>query len=84
MFAVRWSYFIMNSLEHFGVSLPLLASPLVSRERWAEMLGLPPGVVIAQCERGMWGAPIRVGKRVFVNVEAIRLQCAERAQEFAL
>jgi hypothetical protein len=48
------------------------------------MLGLPSGVVIAQCERGMWGAPIRIGKRVFVNVEAIRLQCAERAQEFAL
>jgi hypothetical protein len=65
-----------------GAALP--ASPLVSRERWAEMLGLPPGVVIAQCERGMWGAPIRIGKRVFVNVEAIRLQCAERAQEFAL
>ncbi|MEY2838538.1 MAG: hypothetical protein RJB60_837 [Pseudomonadota bacterium] len=68
--------------SQIGAALP--ASPLVSRERWAEMLGLPSGVVIAQCERGMWGAPIRIGKRVFVNVEAIRLQCAERAQEFAL
>jgi len=61
-----------------------LSVPLMTREAWAIAIGLPVGVVIAQCERGMWGAPIRIGKRVFVNVEAIRVQCAERAQEFAL
>jgi hypothetical protein len=62
----------------------VVAVPLMTREAFAAAIGLPSGVVIAQCERGMWGAPIRIGKRVFVNVEAIRLQCAERAQEFAL
>lgn len=61
-----------------------IGSPLVTRKRWAEMLGLPLGVLTAQCERGMWGPPVRIGKRVFVNVEAIRLKCAERAQEFTL
>jgi hypothetical protein len=60
-----------------------LASPLVTRERWAAMLGLPVGVVIAQADRGYW-PQLTIGKRVFINVEAIRLQCAERAQEFAL
>lgn len=58
-------------------------SPLVTRELWAQMLGLPVGVVVAQCERGYW-PQITIGKRAFVNVEAVRVQCAERAQEFAL
>ena len=61
----------------------LLTSPLVSRELWAEMLGVPIGVVVAQCERGYW-PQITIGKRAFVNVEAVRIQCAERALEFAL
>jgi hypothetical protein len=47
------------------------------------MLGLPVGVVIAQADRG-YGPQLTIGKRVFINVEAIRLQCAERAQEFSL
>jgi hypothetical protein len=59
------------------------ASPLVSREKWAEMLGVPVGVVIAQAERGYW-PQITIGKRVFINVEAVRLKAAERAQEFVL
>jgi hypothetical protein len=45
--------------------------------------GLPIGVVVAQCERGMW-PQISVGKRVLVNVEAVRIKAAERAQEFTL
>jgi hypothetical protein len=82
-FGVAMNAMVQPADPDFHAQLPLLA-PLVSREMWAQMIGLPPGVVIAQCERGMWGAPIRIGKRVFVNVEAIRLQCAARAQEFAL
>lgn len=59
------------------------SSPLVSREKWAEMLGVPVGVVIAQAERGYW-PQVTIGKRVFINVEAVRLKAAERAQEFVL
>jgi hypothetical protein len=73
----------MDSTPRFQTDSHAIA-PLMTREAWAQAIGLPAGVVIAQCERGMWGAPIRIGKRVFVNVEAIRLQCAERAQEFVL
>ncbi|MBV8380032.1 MAG: hypothetical protein JO369_04610 [Paucibacter sp.] len=68
----------MNSVEHIGVSLPLM-----TREAFASAIGLPVGVLIAQAERGYW-PQITVGKRVFINVEAVRLRAAERAQEFAL
>lgn len=59
------------------------ASPLVTRERWAEMLGVPVGVIVAQADRGYW-PQVTVGKRVFINVEVVRLKAAERAQEFSL
>lgn len=59
------------------------ASPLVTRERWAEMLGVPVGVIVAQADRGYW-PQVTIGKRVFINVEVVRLKAAERAQEFSL
>lgn len=59
------------------------AVPLMTREAFAAAVGLPAGVLIAQAERGYW-PQITVGKRVFINVEAVRLKAAERAQEFVL
>ena len=60
-----------------------LSVPLMTREAFAHAIGLPVGVLVAQAERGYW-PQITIGKRVFINVEAIRLKAAERAQEFAL
>lgn len=57
--------------------------PLMTRERFAEWVGIPHGVLQAQCDRGYW-PQITVGKRVFINVEAVRVKAAERAQEFSL
>ncbi|WP_396267059.1 hypothetical protein [Ideonella sp.] len=57
--------------------------PLMNREAFAHAIGLPVGVLVAQAERGYW-PQITIGKRVFINVEAIRLKAAERTQEFAL
>lgn len=57
--------------------------PLMTREAFAAAIGLPVGVLMAQAERGYW-PQITVGKRVFINVEAVRLKAAERAQEFKL
>lgn len=57
--------------------------PLMTREAFALAVGLPVGVLIAQAERGMW-PQISVGKRVLINVEAVRIKAAERAQEFIL
>lgn len=59
------------------------AVPLMTREAFAEAIGLPLGVFIAQTERGYWPL-LHVGKRVFINVEAVRIKAAEKAQEFKL
>lgn len=61
-----------------------LSVPVMTPAAFSAAIGLEESVVRAQMERGYWGAPIRVGKRVFINVEALRVLCAERAQEFAL
>lgn len=71
----------MSTIE--PVAYVPLSVPLMSRESFAAAVGLPIGVLIAQAERGYW-PQITVGKRVFINVEAIRLKAAERAQEFVL
>lgn len=57
--------------------------PLMTRERWAAAIGLPATVVIAQCERGYFPL-VTVGKRVFVNVEAVRIAAAKKAEQFTL
>ncbi|KAB0541646.1 hypothetical protein F7P85_16785 [Kerstersia gyiorum] len=58
-------------------------SPLVSREAFAHAIGLPLGVLIKQSERGYWPT-VKIGKRIFINVEVVRIKAAERAAEFAL
>ncbi len=57
--------------------------PLMTREAFAHAVGLPLGVLTAQAERGYW-PQVTVGKRVFINVEAVRMKAIERAQEFSL
>ncbi|WP_426342807.1 hypothetical protein ACN9MZ_14600 [Pseudoduganella sp. S-14] len=48
-----------------------LSIPLMTRESFAQAIGLPPSVIIAQSERGYWPT-VKIGKRVFVNVELVR------------
>jgi len=62
---------------------PSLSVPLMTREVFAQAIGLPLGVFVSQCERGYW-PQITVGKRVFINVEAVRAQAVQRGQEFVL
>lgn len=57
--------------------------PVMTREAFAQAIGLPLGVLIAQAERGLW-PQIKVGKRTLINVEAIRIKAAQRAEEFVL
>ena len=73
----------MDSPEDPAGTLPPSYSPLVSREVWARMCGLPIGVVTAQAERGLL-PQVRIGKRTLINVEALRLKAAERGAEFTL
>jgi hypothetical protein len=54
-----------------------LSVPLMTREAFAAAVGLPVTVLIAQAERGYW-PEVRVGKRVFINVELVRKRALER------
>lgn len=60
-----------------------MAVPLMTPIAFSQAMGIEYSVFRAQCNRGYWPT-IKVGKRVFINVEAIRIKAAERAAEFAL
>lgn len=62
---------------------PSFIPPLVTRELYARLAGIEIGVFKAQCERGFW-PQVHVGKRVFINVEALRLIAAKKATEMTL
>lgn len=59
--------------------IPLGAAPLLTVERFAELIGLPVGVCQAQADRQLWPI-VRVGKRRFINVELVRKQALEAGQ----
>lgn len=60
-----------------------MAMPLMTLEAFSKAIGIELTVLKAQQSRGYWPT-IKVGKRVFINVEAVRIKAAERAAEFAL
>lgn len=57
--------------------------PLVTRERYAAACGLELGIFVSQCERGYWPT-VTIGRRCLVNVEAIRIAAAKKAEQFTL
>lgn len=61
-------------------SIPPIQAPCVTRERFAQMVGLPLGVVIGWCNKGLVPC-YTVGKYSLINLELLRKQCLQR--EFA-
>ena len=55
--------------------------PLMSVSLFAAHIGLPVGVVVAQVDRRLWPV-VRVGKRVLINAEAVRLAAARAGAAF--
>ncbi|MBP9528211.1 MAG: hypothetical protein KBE71_07640 [Laribacter sp.] len=53
------------------------STPLVTRQKFSELVGLPVGVVNAQCDKGYWPT-VRVGKYSLVNLALIQKACAEK------
>lgn len=53
------------------------APPLVTRERFAEMVGLPIGVIIGWCNKGLIPT-ISIGKYSLVSLELLRKRCLEK------
>lgn len=57
--------------------LPMYASPLVTRERFAELVGLPIGVITGFANRG-YIPTVSIGKYSLVNLELLRKRCLEK------
>lgn len=53
------------------------ASPLVTRERFAELVGLPIGVIIGFVNKG-YIPTVSVGKYSLINLELLRKHCLDR------
>lgn len=51
--------------------------PVLSRDAFASLVGLTPATVYSMCDRG-YLPTIHFGRRVFVNIEALRSQCAAK------
>jgi len=66
--------------EQLNAGMPV-SLPIISREKFAQLIGLPIGVLIGQCEKGYW-PQVHIGKRVFINLELVRKQCL--AKEFCI
>ena len=76
----------MSASDKFGQILPeqsLSNIPLMTREAFARAIGLPVGVLASQADKGYW-PQVTIGRRVFINVEAVRIRAAERAEHYVL
>jgi hypothetical protein len=56
--------------------LPNISHPIVSRERFAELTGLPLGVVIGFVNKG-YLPTVSIGKYSLINIELLRKRCLE-------
>ena len=54
--------------------------PMVSREMFAQLTGLTAPTVFSMCDRG-YLPTLHFGRRVFVNLEALRLKALQAAHE---
>jgi hypothetical protein len=59
----------------------LASGPVVSRERFAEMIGLPVGVIVGWCNKGLVPT-VALGKYSLVNLAALHKSCV--SAEFKL
>lgn len=66
---------IENSLPR-NVALAV-ASVVVTREKFAEMVGVPVGVVIGWANKGLLPL-VRVGRYSLINLELLRKRCLDR------
>lgn len=57
-----------------------LSAPVMTVAAFAQLIGLEESVLQAQVNRRYWPT-IKVGRRIFVNVEAVRLRMGEQYLE---
>lgn len=67
----------MNDRDTIAPSLPHYKTPLVSRERFAELVGLPVGVVTGFINKG-YLPTVSIGKYSLVNLALLEKRCLDR------
>jgi predicted DNA-binding transcriptional regulator AlpA len=55
-----------------------IQTPILSRESFAQQVGLTAPTVYSMCDRG-YLPTVHFGRRVFINLEVLRRQCSEKA-----
>jgi hypothetical protein len=65
----------LNETPEFGVQQSI-THPLVSRERFADLTGLPLGVVVGFINKG-YLPTYSIGKYSLINIELLRKRCLE-------
>jgi predicted DNA-binding transcriptional regulator AlpA len=70
----------MNELsgQKFSGDLINTVSPILTREAFAQQVGLTAPTVYSMCDRG-YLPTVHLGRRVFINLEVLRLHCSEKA-----
>jgi len=58
----------------------VLSLPVVTREKFALLAGLTSGTVFSMCDRGHLPT-LRFGRRVFINLESLRLTALQAAEK---
>lgn len=64
--------------DQFTSMAPPMSATLMSREKFADMIGIPVGVVIGWCDRGYLPV-VPIGKYSLINVALLHQQCLNRA-----
>lgn len=71
-----------ENLDQLQATLSLLPQtinlPLITREKFADLVGISRATCFSACDRGYIPVIRLGGRRVFVNLEAIRAQCVEK------
>jgi hypothetical protein len=65
----------VNEVPEFGIQQSI-THPLISRERFADLTGLPLGVVVGFINKG-YLPTYSIGKYSLVNIELLRKRCLE-------
>jgi hypothetical protein len=55
-----------------------ITTPVLSRSRFAEIIGVSEGTVLGWCNKGLLET-YKIGKHSLVNIEALRRQCDQKA-----
>lgn len=67
---------ISQSLASSGQTLAI-SLPIMSREAFAAAVGLTPATIFSMTDRGLLPT-VHYGRRVFINIEVLRRQCAAK------